>query len=180
MSETTTKHEAHWYAVSTRSRQEKVVARQLENVGVAAFLPLVTEIRRWSDRNKPVSVPVFSGYVFVQIRAMDELRMHVLKTPGVVSFVGTRGIPVPIPETEIRNVRSLLANSVACSPYPFLKVGQRVRIVGGALDQLEGVLVGRGPESKLIISIELIQRSLAISVYDLEIEPIGKSDVVAA
>jgi len=175
-----TKNDTCWYAVSTRSRQEKVAAKLLENVGIPTFLPLVTEMRRWSDRHKAVSVPLFSSYVFVQVPAMNEFRVRVLKTPGVVDFVGNRGAPLPIPEKEIRDIRTLVSTNVVCSPYPFLKIGQRVRIVGGALDQVEGTLLGRGSESKLVISIELIQRSLAISVYDLNIEPIGKCDGTAA
>ncbi len=180
MLQTDSNHDASWYALSTRSRQEKIVTKMLDNLGIPTFLPLSKEIRRWSDRNKPVSVPIFSGYVFVHIHAANDLRVQILRTPGVVTFVGTRGIPAPIPEKEIRDIRSLLSTGAACSPYPFLKLGQRVRIVGGALDQIEGTLVGRGPESKLIISIELIQRSLAISVYDLEIEPVGKAKGAAA
>jgi len=169
-----------WYAVSTRSRQEKVVAQFLESTGVSVFLPLITEMRRWSDRNKPVAVPLFSGYVFVQIPASNESRVQVLKTPGVVQFVGVRGIPLPVAEKEIRDVKAVLSSSISCMPYPFIKVGQRVRIVGGSLDQIEGTLVGRGPGSKLVISVEIIQRSLAISLSDFEIEPIEKGNNAAA
>jgi len=87
---------------------------------------------------------------------------------------------LPVAEREIRDIHSVLSNSVACSPYPFLKIGQRVRIVGGALDQIEGTLVGRGSGAKLIISIELIQRSLAISVCDFEVEPVENWNGAAA
>jgi transcriptional antiterminator NusG len=144
----------------------------LESLGIPTFLPLVMETRRWSDRKKVVSLPLFSCFVFVQIPTSDELRVQVLKTPGVVNFVGNRGTPLPIPEKEIEDVRVLVATRVAYSSHPFLKLGQRVRIVGGALDQIEGTLIGRGPESKLVISVELIQRSLAISVYDFDVEPV--------
>ena len=169
-----------WYAVSTRSRQEKVAAQFLQGAGISHFLPLVSEMRRWSDRKKVISTPLFSGYVFVQIPTDNEQRIQVLKTPGVVQFVGNRGIPSPISEKEIRDIQSVLSNSVACEPYPFLKIGQRVRIVGGALDQIEGTLVGRGSGTKLIISVELIQRSLAISVSDLEVEPVENWNGAAA
>jgi transcription antitermination factor NusG len=106
--------------------------------------------------------------------------VQVLKTPGVVQFVGIRGIPFPVAEKEIRDVQAVLSSSISCMPYPFIKVGQRVRIVGGSLDQIEGTLVGRGPGSKLVISVEIIQRSLAISVSDFEIEPVEKGNDVAA
>ncbi|HEY6182503.1 MAG TPA: UpxY family transcription antiterminator [Terriglobales bacterium] len=169
-----TKTETHWYAVSTRSRQEKVAAQFLESAGIPHLLPLVTEIRKWSDRKKTISIPLFAGYVFVQIPGTNETRVQVLKTPGVVQFVGIRGIPLAISEKEIRDIQSVLSSSIACSPYPFLNIGQRVRIVGGALDQVEGTLVGRGPGTKLVISVQLIQRSLAISVCDFEVEPVGE------
>lgn len=172
MSNMNTNQDARWYAVSTRSRQEKVAAQYLQGAGISSFLPLVTEIRRWSDRKKAISTPLFSGYVFVQILPANELRAQVLKAPGVVQFVGNQSSPLPISEQEIRDIHSILSSRVACSPYPFLKIGQRVRIVGGSLDQIEGTLVGRGSGTRLIISIELIQRSLAISVSDFEVEPV--------
>ena len=95
------------------------------------------------------------------------------KTSGVVQFVGNRQGAVPIQDKEINDVRTVLEERVSCSPYPFLQLGQRVRIRGGAFDGIEGVLVGRDSASKLVISIELIQRSLAVSVYNLDVEPVG-------
>jgi transcription antitermination factor NusG len=92
---------------------------------------------------------------------------------GVVQFVGNQQGAVPIQDKEINYVRTVLEQRVSCSPYPFLQVGQRVRICGGAFDGIEGVLIGRDSASKLVISIELIQRSLAVSVYNLDVEPVG-------
>jgi len=163
----------HWYAVWSRSRHEKMVATALTNVGVTTFLPLVSEMHLWSDRRKVVEMPLFPGYVFVQIPNSPEAQLRVLKTSGVVQFVGNRQGAVPIQDEEISNVRAVLEQKISCSPYPFLQLGQRVRIRGGALDGIEGVLIGRDSASKLVISIELIQRSLAVSIYNFDVETIS-------
>ena len=165
--------EVYWYAVFSRSRHEKIVATALTNTGVTTFLPLVSEMHSWSDRRKLVDVPLFPGYVFVQIPNTAEAKLHVLKTSGVVQFVGNRQGAVSIPDKEISDVRAVLEQKISCSPHPFLQLGQRVRIRGGSMDGVEGILVGCDSASKLVISIELIQRSLAVSVYNLDVEPIG-------
>ena len=163
----------YWYAVCSRSRHEKILAATLTNTGVTTFLPLVSETHSWSDRRKLVDVPLFPGYVFVQIPNTAEAKLHVLKTSGVAHFVGNRRGAVVIPDKEISDVRALLEQKISCSPHPFLQLGQRVRIRGGSMDGVEGILVGCDSASKLVISIELIQRSLAVSVYNLDVEPIG-------
>jgi transcription antitermination factor NusG len=166
-------NEFYWYAVSSRSRHETMVATALTNTGVTTFLPLVSEMHSWSDRRKLVDVPLFPGYVFVQIPNSAEAKLRVLKTSGVVQFVGNRKGAVPIQDKEISDVRAALEQKIGCSPYPFLQLGQRVRIRGGSLDGVEGILVGRDSATKLVISIELIQRSLAISVYNFDVQPIS-------
>jgi transcriptional antiterminator NusG len=165
-------NELCWYAVVTRSRHEKLAAAALANTGITAFLPVVSEMRSWSDRRKLVDTPLFPGYVFVQIPNSPESRLGVLKTSGVVQVVGSRHGAASISDQEISNVQTVLAQKLGCSPHPFLQLGQRVRIRGGALDGVEGVLVGRDSDSKLVITIELIQRSLAVSVYNIDVEPI--------
>jgi transcriptional antiterminator RfaH len=169
-----------WYAINTRSRQEKVAAKVLENLGIQVFLPLVNEVHRWSDRKKTVSVPLFSSYLFVHIPSSRQSQVRVLKAPGVVNFVGNHSGPLSIPDRQIDDVRSLLSRRVDCSPYPFLRIRDRVRIIGGALDGIEGILVGRGPDTKLVISIELIQRSMAVSLYGYDVKPVGKARSAAA
>ena len=121
--------QASWYAVSTKSRQEKVVASTLEHIAIVKFLPLLQQERQWSDRKQMVALPLFSGYVFVRIASSSELQLRVLKVPGVVDFVRNRTGPLPIPEREMRNVRAMLSSGVGCSPYPFFKAGDRVRVV---------------------------------------------------
>jgi transcriptional antiterminator NusG len=165
-------NQAAWYAVSTKSRREKVVASMLEYLDVANFLPLVNQERRWSDRKQMVAIPLFQGYVFVLITASGELQLRVLKVPGVVDFVRSRSSPLAIPNKEIEDVRAVLAHGVGCSPYPFLKVGDRVRVVRGPLVGIEGTLVRSGSQSKLVISIEMIQRSVAASVSQSDVAPV--------
>jgi transcriptional antiterminator NusG len=173
VSDNTVSNEPRWYALLCRSRHEKLVATALSNTGIANLLPTVSEVHYWSDRHKLVDTPLFPGYVFVQIAKATGAQLRVLKTSGVVRFVGNRQGPLAIPEQEISDVQTVLKQKVHCSPYPFLRLGQRVRICGGALDGIEGVLVGRDSDSKLVISIELIQRSLAVSVYNLDVQPVG-------
>lgn len=142
--------DAAWYAVSTKSRQEKVVATMLEYLSVANFLPLINEERRWSDRKQVIAMPLFQGYVFVCIATTAEVLLRVLKVPGVVDFVRSRTGPLPIPDNEIADVRSVLAHGVGCSPYPFLKAGDRVRVMRGPLTGIEGTIVRSGSQSKSI------------------------------
>ena len=164
--------EARWFAVRTRSRHEKIVATQLRSRGVTAFLPLVTQVHRWSDRKKTVEVPLFPGYTFVQIVPSSEQYVRVLRVNGVSSFVGVRGEGTPIPDKQIADIQVLLTSDVAYSICPFLKVGQRVRIRGGCLDGVEGLLVGRRGDRKLLISVEPMQQSLAIDLQNYDVEAI--------
>jgi transcription termination/antitermination protein NusG len=166
---------ASWYAVTTKSRQEKVVASMLEYLEVANFLPLIKEEHRWSDRKQMVAMPLFQGYVFVRITTSGEFQLRVLKVPGVVDFVRARGGPLAIPDKEIEDVRAVLSRGVGCSPYPFLKAGDRVRVVRGPLAGIEGTLIRSGSQSKLVISIEMIQRSVAASVAESDVEPVYHS-----
>jgi transcription antitermination factor NusG len=163
--------EARWYAVRTRSRHEKIVANQLQSQDVTTFLPLVAQVHRWSDRRKVVRVPLFPGYTFVRVVPSAEQYVRVLRIYGVSSFVGVRGQGTPIPDKQIADIRVLLTNNAGCSVCPFLKVGQRVRIRGGCLDGVEGLLVARNGDRNLLISVEPIQRSLAINIegYDVEV-----------
>jgi len=169
-----------WYAVMSRSRHERLIAGALTSLGIRTLLPLVSETHRWSDRRKVVDVPLFPGYVFVQIPNSREAQVAVLRTTGVVRFVGNQSGALAIPDREIDDVRAVLSHKMNCSPFPFLKIGQRVRIVGGSLDGVEGILLRRDSEHKLVISIELIQRSLAVSVCNFDVEPVGNYAGVAA
>jgi len=164
--------ESSWYAVSTRSRQEKVAASMLENLAIVHFLPLFNEERRWSDRKQMVTLPLFPGYVFVKITTAPELQLRVLKVPGIVDFVGNRKGPLAIPESDIESVRAVVTRGVGCAPHPSLKAGSRVRVVRGVLAGVEGTLIRSGAESKLVICVEMIQRSVSVSVDVSDVEPV--------
>ena len=161
-----------WYAVQTRSRHEKMVTRQLEGQGFATFLPPTTQLRQWSDRRKLVELPLFPGYAFLRMDYQPEQRLRVLGTEGIVSFVGVHGQGRPIPDRQIEHIQTLLTAKVPFESYPFLKVGQRVRIRSGSLNGTEGILVGRESDRMLVISVELIQRSVSIRLQGYEVEPI--------
>lgn len=162
----------HWYALHTRPRHEKIVIQRLEERGVTTFLPLISEVRRWSDRNKTVELPLFSCYVFAKFVPHRAERLQVLRVDGVLGLIGDRGEGAPIPEIEISAVRALIEGSLPWSAYPFLEIGQRVRIRSGALDGVEGILVGRNGDRTLVISVNAIQRSLAVRVEGYQVEPV--------
>jgi transcription antitermination factor NusG len=161
-----------WYAIQTRARHEKRVAAELEQTGIAHFLPTITETHRWSDRKKIVEVPLFPCYAFVNLIPYPGNRLAVLRIPGVLNFVGIRNCALPIPDSQIEDVQLLLKRQIPLAPYSFLKIGQRVRIRGGVLDGMEGLLVGKNGNSRLAISIEAIERSLTISVQGYDLEPL--------
>jgi transcription antitermination factor NusG len=160
----------NWYAVQTRARHEKMVAARLQEQGVTTFLPLVTQIHRWSDRRKKVELPLFSCYLFVHLTPTNEDRVRVRQLGGVCGIVGVRGEGSPIPEEQIEAVRTVISDALPWSFHPFLKIGQRVRVRGGSLEGVEGVLVSRNGDRTLIISVDAIQRSLAVRIegYDVE------------
>ena len=159
-----------WYAIHTRAQHEKRIEVHLQQRGISSFLPLEKQVHRWSDRRKLVEVPLFPCYAFVQIIPSAQTRSAVLRTEGVIGFVGVRGEGTPIRDSEIESVRLLLSRDVPFASYPFLKIGQRVRIRGGSLDGVEGVIVGGRGHRQLVVSVELIQRSIAVTVegYDIE------------
>ncbi len=161
-----------WHAVHTRARHEKNVAAQLRDKCLTAFVPTIREVHAWSDRKKVVDVPLFSCYVFVQVPFWRNIHLKVLSTPGVLRWVGSHVEPAVIPEREIDAVRTLITNGPDPSPYPFLKVGQKVRVCGGCLDGVEGILVGKNGTKQLVISIGAIHQSMAITVDGYKIVPI--------
>ena len=161
-----------WYAIHTRSRHEKKVASELEQKGVPVLLPLYEESRQWSDRRMTIQVPLFSCYVFVKIPFSIHTRVDVLRTAGVLKFVGGNDQGISIPEREIENIQLLLERKLAFAPHPFLEVGQRVRIRGGALDGIEGLLSRFAGSNRLVLSVQTIQRSLFVTVDGYDVEPL--------
>jgi transcriptional antiterminator NusG len=161
-----------WYAVHTRARHERVVAHRLRELGVNTFLPMVTEVHRWSDRRKSVELPLFGCYVFVKLAPTGDERLRVLRIDGVFKFVGARGLGTPIAESQIEAVRTLIGQQIPWSAHPFLQIGQRVRVRGGSLDGVEGILLARNDDNTLVVSIDAIQRSLAVRIQGYDVEPL--------
>src|SRR5258708_13048250 len=129
-----------WCDIQTRSRHEKMVARQLEGQGIDSFLPVVTKTHRWSDRSKTVELPLFPGYAFVRMAASPEGRVRILKIPGVVNFVAPHGQATPIPHQQIEAVKSLVSCDIPFTDHPHLRVGQRGRVQAGSLAAVHGIL----------------------------------------
>jgi len=163
-------HQVNWYAVQTRARHEKRVAERFQEQGLPIFLPLVSEVRRWSDRKKTVELPLFGCYVFVKVAASREERLRVCCIDGVLRIVGGKGEGSPIPNEQIEAVRAITSQQLTWTEHPFLKIGQRVRIKSGALNGVEGILVARDGDRTLVVSVDAIQRSLSVRIegYDIE------------
>lgn len=166
-------NQIRWYAVHTSSRHEDVVHTRLEHKDIPVFLP---KIETWSsrkDRKKRIQVPLFRGYLFVHVAMDNYIWLHILKTPGVARIVGTQKEPVPIPDGQIDSIRILLENDLLLSPMPYLRIGQRVRIINGPLSGVEGILISTSPEkNKLVVSVDLLQRSVSVELPSIDVEPI--------
>jgi len=162
-----------WFAIQTRSRHEKRVTADLREKAVEAYLPLRSTEHQWSDRRKVVDLPLFPGYVFVKIASDAPARVPVLQTDGVLGFLGVRGIGVPIPEEEIATIQTVLRGKIPVELHPFVKVGEKLRICGGSLDGLEGLLTGVEGRQSLVVSIDLIERSVAIRISGFNVVPVS-------
>jgi transcription antitermination factor NusG len=158
-----------WFAVQTRSRFEKKVASQLERKGLCVYLPLLAERRIWSDRKKTVTSPLFPGYAFVQIDESRAIRQRVLQTSGLIGFVHFGGMVIPVPQKQIDDLQFLQRANTDFALHPFVRAGQKVRVRSGCLNGLEGMVLEQNKRN-LVISIEAIQRSIAIEMSGYELE----------
>jgi transcription antitermination factor NusG len=161
-----------WFAIQTKPRHEKTVASGLREKDLTVFLPLHKAVHQWSDRRKELQLPLFPSYVFVRNGGSHSFRASVLRTNGVRSFVGMRGAGICVPDDEIEAVQRILAERVTFTNSPFLTVGQKVRICGGSLDGVHGILIAVNGGRSLVISVECIERSLAIRVDGYRVEPV--------
>jgi transcription antitermination factor NusG len=157
-----------WYAAYTSANREKRVAEQLEVRSVEHFVPLYESVRRWKDRKVRLQLPLFPGYVFVRLALPDRLR--VLEVPGVARLVGFNGLPCALPDSEIEALKAGLASGVRAEPHPYLTVGRRVRVKTGPLAGVQGVLTRKKNGARLVISLDLIMRSVAVDVDALDVE----------
>lgn len=170
---TTTGIFPQWYAIYTRSRHEKHVRKQCDLRSIESFLPLYEAVHRWKDRRMRVHVPLFPGYVFVRIPLNS--RRDVLQIPGVVCLVGFNGQPRALHEEEIETLQKGLSSGICATPHPYLTTGRRVRIKTGPLAGLEGLLLRRKGELRVVLSIELLNRSIAVDVNLGNLEPVGRN-----
>ena len=162
-----------WFALRVKSRCEKVVAAMAQNKGYEEFLPLYRSRHRWSDRLKEVELPLFPGYLFCRLN--PQRRLPLLTIPGVLHFVGIAKIPAPIEDREIAALQTAVHSGLVAEPWPFLEIGQRVRLNEGPLAGLEGILVGSSKPERLVISVTLLQRSVAVAIERHWATPLGSS-----
>lgn len=166
--------EHNWYAVCTRHQHERVVARILEYKNFETFLPLYKARRRWQDRIKEITVPLFPGYLFV--REGLERWFAILTTPGVSSIVSWGARPAAIPLLEIEGLRRIVASTLRVEPHPFLRSGDRVRVKHGPIAGVEGILLRKKNTARLVLSLEMLGKSAAVEVDATDVERIsGKS-----
>jgi len=159
-----------WYALRVKSRFENSVVTHLQGRGYESFLPMYKSRRRWSDRFKEIELPLFAGYVFCQLNPLD--RLPILTVPGVVHVVGIGRNPAPIDESEIAAIQATVKSGLPSQPWPFLQIGHTVRIEHGPLYGVEGVLLGFRGHHRLVLSVTLLQRSVAVQIDEAWVHPI--------
>jgi len=162
-----------WYAIRIRSRHEFKVIDRLSGAKIEAFLPAVERLSKWKDRKKLVAFPLFPGYLFVHIDKDSEKKIIVLKTQGVVRFVGhIAGEPEPVPDDQIISLKKLIENKHELNPYPYLKEGQKVRIRKGPLAGVEGILVSKPEQHILVLSVDILRQGVSIKIDASDVETI--------
>ena len=167
-----------WFALQVRSRRENLVAAHLGGQGYECFLPLYKSVRRWSDRVKELEQPLFPGYLFCRFDFQN--RGPLLMTPGVIQVVGVGRTPMPVEESEVEAVRQAVLSGLTNQPWPYLEVGEKVRVNYGSLRGLEGILVNFKGSQRVVLSVTLLQRSVAVEI-DLEwVTPVRETPTVGA
>ncbi len=167
-----------WYALTVKPQHEKATAIALRRKGFEEFVPLYRSLRKWSDRVKNLDLPLFPGYVFCRF-ALDN-RLGVLTAPGVNSIVGAGRQPAPVSGAEIEAIRAMVSSGLPVEPWPFIEVGQRVRIEGGSLDGLEGILTQVRNCWRVVVNVELLRRSVAVEIERDRVFPLRKAQQAAS
>ena len=171
---TNTAPDPAWYALHTRHQHEKVVAQALSNKQFEVFLPLYDAVHHWKDRIRQLSLPLFPCYVF--IRGGLNRRVEVISTPGIHAYVGVGGRPIPIPEQEIAAVRRTITNCARGEPHPFLNCGDWVRVKYGPLEGIEGILVRKKNQFRLVLSVNLLHQAAAVEVDASIVERLSRAN----
>ncbi len=164
---------ARWFALTVRYQHERRVEGVLCANGVETFLPIFRSRRQWSDRVKQQEAPLFPGYVFGRFSLPE--RVSVLNTPGVARIVGFGGVPVPLEDQEVGNIRAALASNLSLGPWPYLRAGDKVRIERGPLRGIEGILLREKTGFRLVLGVEMLQRSVAVEVEPGMVTPCSPS-----
>ncbi len=151
-----------WFAAYTRPHHERVTAGSLEKRGYEILFPRYRVASRWKDRVKQIELPLFPGYVLV--RCDPHKRLPVLQTPGLLHLVSDGDGPLPVPEAEVENLRRACIHHARMEPVPFTKIGERVRVRWGPLEGLEGILTAKRGCLRVVISVELLARSVAVEI----------------
>ena len=160
----------HWYAAYTRANHEKSVAAQMLQRSIQHLIPTYESVRVWKDRRKRLELPMFPGYVFVRLSL--ENRLSVLNVPGVVRLVGFASRPTALAASEIEKLQVLATYGLCAEPHPYLTTGRRIRVVRGALVGMEGLLIRKKGRIRLLLSVDLIQRSAVIEIDACDVEPV--------
>lgn len=163
----------HWFALKVRARAEKTAETFLISRGFDVFCPTYVERRKYSDRVKAVENALFSGYLFCQFDWNN--RFPVLSAPNVDYIVGFGSEPTPVAHSEVAAIRAIVNSGAAFQPHPFLRVGQKVRLESGPLADLEGILVGKRGSHRLVVSVDLLQRSVAAEIDSAFVRPVDPS-----
>jgi transcription antitermination factor NusG len=166
----------NWFALRVRSNSEKLVAFALRGKGYDEFLPLYRKLSRWSDRKKQIELPLFPGYVFSRFDVNQ--RLPILIIPGVMQVVGFGNKPEPVADEELRAVERFVASGLPVEPWPFLKVGESVLVDDGPLAGLEGTLVEVKNRYRIVVSLTLLQRSVAVEIDRDCIRPVTSISLV--
>ena len=162
--------EEHWYVAYVCANHEKRVLEQLERRSVQAFLPVYETLRFWKDRRVRQARPLFPGYVFVHLALRD--RLEVTRVSSVVRLVGFNGRASALPDGAVETLKRGMAAGVHGQPHPYLTAGRRVRLKSGPLAGMQGILLRRKGNYRLVISIELIQRSVVVDAARADVEPL--------
>jgi len=165
-----------WYAVHVRSRFESEISTVLRSKGYEEFLPTYRCRRRWSDRAKEIEVPLFPGYLFARFDA--RLRLAILKSPGVIAIVGLGKTPIPVSDKEIETIRAVVRSGLPAEPWTHLTVGSRVFIEAGPLAGLEGIVVNVDRKFRLVLSVSLLQRSVAVEIDRSWVRPVREKSLL--
>src|SRR5580704_15921049 len=160
-----------WFALQVRSRWEGTTTGLLRGKGLETLLPTYTTKRKWSDRFKVVEAPLFPGYVFCRFDVHN--RLPVLITPGVLSVVGRGKTPVAVDDAEIQSIQAAMRSGIHMEPWPYVEIGERVRIKDDVLDGMEGILASFKGSHRVVISVTLLRRSVALEIDRSRITPLG-------